>query len=99
MSTFSLQGGMKRQLEELCHILKYVDPAFYSYLDAKVVEEGYSVIPYCYSLTQITMACVIFFFQESGNLYFCFRWLLIWFKREFSFPDTCSLWEALWTKM
>jgi len=65
------QGGMKRQLEELCHILKYVDPVFYSYLDAK----------------------------ESGNLYFCFRWLLIWFKREFSFPDTCTLWEALWTKM
>ena len=37
MSTFSLQGGMKRQLEELCHILKYVDPVFYSYLDAKVI--------------------------------------------------------------
>ena len=99
MSMFSLQGGMKRQLEELCHILKYVDPVFYSYLDAKVVEEVYSVIPYCYSLRQITMTCVIFSFQESGNLYFCFRWLLIWFKREFSFPDTCSLWEALWTKM
>ena len=61
--------------------------------------KGSSVIPYSYSLTQITMTCVIFSFQESGNLYFCFRWLLIWFKREFSFPDTCSLWEALWTKM
>ena len=33
---FILKGGMKRQLEELCHILKYVDPVFYSYLDAKV---------------------------------------------------------------
>ena len=31
-----VKGGMKRQLEELCHILKYVDPVFYSYLDAKV---------------------------------------------------------------
>ena len=31
-----MKGGMKRQLEELCHILKYVDPVFYSYLDAKV---------------------------------------------------------------
>ena len=61
--------------------------------------KGSSVIPYSYSLTQNTMTCVIFSFQESGNLYFCFRWLLIWFKREFSFPDTCSLWEALWTKM
>ena len=32
----NMKGGMKRQLEELCHILKYVDPVFYSYLDAKV---------------------------------------------------------------
>ena len=32
-----MKGGMKRQLEELCHILKYVDPVFYSYLDAKVI--------------------------------------------------------------
>lgn len=25
--------------------------------------------------------------KDSGNFYFCFRWLLIWFKREFSFED------------
>jgi len=65
------QGGMKRQLEELCHLLRYVDPVFYSYLDTK----------------------------DSGNLYFCFRWLLIWFKREFNYPDTMLLWEVLWTKV
>ncbi|XP_048473661.1 TBC1 domain family member 17 isoform X1 [Rhincodon typus] len=35
--------------------------------------------------------------RESGNLCFCFRWLLIWFKREFSFPDILRLWEVLWT--
>jgi len=35
--------------------------------------------------------------KESGNLYFCFRWLLIWFKREFSYNDTMTLWEVLWT--
>ncbi|CAG0901162.1 unnamed protein product, partial [Darwinula stevensoni] len=33
----------------------------------------------------------------SGNMYFCFRWLLIWFKREFEFPDVQRLWEVLWT--
>lgn len=32
--------------------------------------------------------------HDSGNLYFCFRWLLIWFKREFSFEDTKRLWEV-----
>lgn len=35
--------------------------------------------------------------HESGNLYFCFRWLLIHFKREFSFPDIMRIWEVLWT--
>ena len=34
--------------------------------------------------------------KESGNLYFCFRWLLIWFKREFPYHDTMTLWEVLW---
>jgi len=64
------QGGMKRQLDNLTEILKFIDPVFYNYLDAK----------------------------ESGNLYFCFRWMLIWFKREFSYTDTMMLWEVLWTK-
>ncbi|XP_025051799.1 TBC1 domain family member 17 isoform X2 [Alligator sinensis] len=35
--------------------------------------------------------------KESGTLCFCFRWLLIWFKREFAFTDVLQLWEVLWT--
>lgn len=35
--------------------------------------------------------------HDSGNFYFCFRWLLIAFKREFHFTDTLRLWEVLWT--
>lgn len=35
--------------------------------------------------------------HDSGNFYFCFRWILILFKREFSFPDVQRLWEVLWT--
>ncbi|KAI8336183.1 rab-GTPase-TBC domain-containing protein [Chlamydoabsidia padenii] len=34
---------------------------------------------------------------DSFNLFFCFRWLLVWFKREFNWDDTLSLWETLWT--
>ncbi|CAL8088442.1 unnamed protein product [Orchesella dallaii] len=34
---------------------------------------------------------------DASNMYFAFRWLLIWFKREFTFQDTLILWEALWT--
>ncbi|XP_062989936.1 TBC1 domain family member 15 [Elgaria multicarinata webbii] len=37
--------------------------------------------------------------QDSGYLYFCFRWLLIRFKREFSFPDILRLWEVMWTDL
>uniref|UniRef100_A0A8C4QT28 TBC1 domain family member 15 n=1 Tax=Eptatretus burgeri TaxID=7764 RepID=A0A8C4QT28_EPTBU len=35
--------------------------------------------------------------HDSGNLYFCFRWLIIHFKREFCFPDILRMWEVMWT--
>ncbi|CAG8537730.1 6044_t:CDS:10 [Paraglomus occultum] len=34
---------------------------------------------------------------ESLNLFCCFRWMLIWFKREFSWDDVARLWEVLWS--
>ncbi|KAK7043623.1 GTPase activating protein [Paramarasmius palmivorus] len=34
---------------------------------------------------------------DGLNLFFCFRWVLIAFKREFQFEDVLSLWEVLWT--
>lgn len=34
---------------------------------------------------------------ESFNLFFCFRWLLVWFKREFKWDDLLSLWDVLYT--
>uniref|UniRef100_A0A096M575 TBC1 domain family member 15 n=1 Tax=Poecilia formosa TaxID=48698 RepID=A0A096M575_POEFO len=37
--------------------------------------------------------------QESGYLYFCFRWLLIRFKRELIFSDVLRLWEVMWTEL
>lgn len=35
--------------------------------------------------------------MESNNMYFCFRWLLVLFKREFVHSDIMRLWEVLWT--
>ena len=32
--------------------------------------------------------------KEVNNLYFCFRWLLIHFKREFDYPVLMRLWEV-----
>lgn len=39
------------------------------------------------------------YFEENEclNMFFCFRWLLILFKREFSFHAIQRLWEVLWT--
>ena len=34
--------------------------------------------------------------KDCANMYFCFRWLLVWFKREFSYADTLRLWEVTW---
>eukprot|EP00262_Sarcandra_glabra_P001279 TRINITY_DN1130_c0_g1_i1.p1 TRINITY_DN1130_c0_g1~~TRINITY_DN1130_c0_g1_i1.p1 ORF type:complete len:687 (+),score=111.82 TRINITY_DN1130_c0_g1_i1:208-2268(+) len=31
------------------------------------------------------------------NYFFCFRWILIQFKREFEYEKTMYLWEVLWT--
>jgi len=30
-------------------------------------------------------------------MYFCFRWVLVEFKRELCFTDVMKLWEVLWT--
>jgi TBC1 domain family member 15 len=37
--------------------------------------------------------------EKSGSdeFFFLFRQLLVWFKREFSWDDVCTLWEVLWT--
>jgi len=35
--------------------------------------------------------------NECEKLFFCFRWLLIDFKREFSFTQIMSLWEVIWS--
>ena len=35
--------------------------------------------------------------NDSDNMYFCFRWLLVWYKREFDNDDVLKLWECLWT--
>lgn len=33
---------------------------------------------------------------DGLNLFFCFRWLLVFFKREFDYPDILILWEGIW---
>ncbi|EOY31140.1 RabGAP/TBC domain-containing protein isoform 2 [Theobroma cacao] len=39
------------------------------------------------------------YFKQNDclNYFFCFRWILIQFKREFEYEKTMRLWEVLWT--
>lgn len=37
--------------------------------------------------------------NDSSNMYFCFRWILILFKREFSFQEINRIWEVIWTDL
>ena len=36
--------------------------------------------------------------HDALSLFFCYRWILILFKREFNFDQVLRLWEALWAK-
>nr|GEV34254.1 TBC1 domain family member 17-like isoform X1 [Tanacetum cinerariifolium] len=39
------------------------------------------------------------YFKQNDclNYFFCFRWILIQFKRQFEYEKTLRLWEVLWT--
>ncbi|KAL8599061.1 hypothetical protein ACOMHN_006870 [Nucella lapillus] len=37
--------------------------------------------------------------HDSGNFFFCFRWILILFKREFPYEEVPRLWEVIWTDL
>ncbi|KAF1867416.1 hypothetical protein Lal_00049845, partial [Lupinus albus] len=39
------------------------------------------------------------YFEQGDclNYFFCFRWILIQFKRDFEYESTMRLWEVLWT--
>ena len=34
---------------------------------------------------------------DGLNLFFCFRWLLVCFKREFVLDDVLRIWDAMWS--
>lgn len=50
-------------------------------------------------LTQFMIPKLYSHLEKSGSeeFFFLFRQLLVWFKREFSWDDICTLWEVLWT--
>ena len=64
------QLGMKRQLNELATLVRFLDPGLMECLEQ----------------------------NDCGNMFFAFRWLLVFLKREFSVPDVICMWDCMWSK-
>ncbi|KAJ6630706.1 rab-GTPase-TBC domain-containing protein [Mycena sp. CBHHK59/15] len=79
------QSGMKKQLLTLQELICVMDPELYRHLGPSYSSFGAIIIT-----TPIEKT-------DGLNLFFCFRWVLIAFKREFPFDDVLRLWEVLWT--
>lgn len=86
------QEAMKQQLLQLSVLLRALDPELCDFLGGCSpvwmggVEASAAMLTFCPLSPSDS--------QDSGSLCFCFRWLLIWFKREFSFEDILLLWEV-----
>ena len=77
---------MKAQLKYLGLLVQFMIPDLWEYLG--VCCRGMSASFFYIAFVSLADS------QESSNLYFCFRWLLICFKREFSMDNTLVLWEV-----
>uniref|UniRef100_A0A8C8CXK2 TBC1 domain family member 15 n=1 Tax=Oncorhynchus tshawytscha TaxID=74940 RepID=A0A8C8CXK2_ONCTS len=100
--------GMSDLLSPILYVMDNEVDAFWcfvSFMDQMVSNQISFVLSAAVSLTKLmlTLICLSCFVlvppesQDSGYLYFCFRWLLIRFKRELSYPDVLRLWEVMWT--
>lgn len=89
---------MKTQLIQLSTLLRLLDVAFWNYLgvecsSSSTCQAGGSSLALLIASSNILFSSSAES-QDSGYLYFCFRWLLIRFKRELGFQDVLRLWEV-----
>jgi hypothetical protein len=86
------QSGMRKQLHLLELLIKFVDPPLYAHLGK--FNEGWKASIFCMMGKYLYLLFLLTDRIDSMNLFCCFRWLLIVFKREFEFEDIKSLWEV-----
>lgn len=80
------QAHIRHQLMQLSELLAAYNPRLFNYLGASAVW-----------FVERREACAES--EQSENMYFTFRWVLVHFKREFSFANVQRLWEVLWTEV
>jgi TBC1 domain family member 15 len=77
---------MHRELQNLRLLLKAADPPFYAYLGTGPGNRA--------GARDSHPCCACTESKDCLNMFFCFRWLLVLFKREFSFDAVQRLWEV-----
>ena len=81
------QSGMKKQLSTLQQLLQVMDPELYRHLEKT---EGLNLF-FCFRSVPSYCGVLPLLTRPRAS------WILIAFKREFSFEDVLRLWEVLWT--
>ncbi|KRZ94362.1 TBC1 domain family member 15 [Trichinella sp. T8] len=82
------QSSIKSQFCQLRCLLDVVNPRLSEYLSSSNIN---------FQTDLSILNCTFSESKDSGEMFFCFRWLLVLFKREFTFDDIFRLWEVLWT--
>ncbi|KAK4404150.1 TBC1 domain family member 15 [Sesamum angolense] len=64
-----------------------------------VKKAEYETIKRQWQLVELLDKPLHHYFERNDclNYFFCFRWILIQFKREFEYEKTMRLWEVMWT--
>jgi hypothetical protein len=73
---------MKRQLLSLQQLLGVMDPQLHRHLGSL---QSFKKANHTHGTTENA---------DGLNLFFCFRWILIGFKREFPFDEVLRLWDV-----
>ena len=83
---------MRTRLKQLRALLNVTDPEFYQFLSKNYIGMQTYFVSGMTSIVSLTHTSTED--KESHNLYFCFRWLLVNFKREFSYEGIMTIWEV-----
>ena len=86
------QSEMRLRLRQLRALVSLSDPELYEFLSESLVTVKCMYV-HTHAHTH-THTHTLSEEKDSNNLYFCFRWLLVNFKREFSYDDIMSIWEV-----
>ena len=86
-------SGIRTQLTQLATLLKALSPDLSHFLGFFSVF-GRSLLFFIVWVVKVEYIDAAER-QEASNFFFAFRWVIVWFKREFEFDSILRLWEVV----